>query len=191
MSYYIQGGELFHHGILGQKWGVRRYQNKDGSLKAAGKGRYDSDGLSKRDRRKAAKTYNYKKSESYKNASSSDKRKRSNVYNFNKKFYGKKAANRIEYEVDNGADRNKLQRRAAAKKIVGTMAVYALIAASPHIIKAGKRAYVKSFLQAQTYSAISGIHGKAAGLNEVKGGFTTGFKHAQAGREFLNKYMGL
>ena len=29
--------ELYHHGILGQKWGVRRYQNKDGSLTAAGK----------------------------------------------------------------------------------------------------------------------------------------------------------
>lgn len=29
--------ELFHHGVLGQKWGIRRYQNKDGSLTAAGK----------------------------------------------------------------------------------------------------------------------------------------------------------
>lgn len=28
---------LAHHGILGMKWGVRRYQNKDGSLTAAGK----------------------------------------------------------------------------------------------------------------------------------------------------------
>lgn len=28
-----------HHGILGQKWGVRRYQNKDGSLTTAGKQR--------------------------------------------------------------------------------------------------------------------------------------------------------
>ena len=30
---------LAHHGILGQKWGVRRYQNEDGSLTEAGKKR--------------------------------------------------------------------------------------------------------------------------------------------------------
>ena len=31
--------ELYHHGVLGQKWGVRRYQNSDGSLTSAGKRR--------------------------------------------------------------------------------------------------------------------------------------------------------
>lgn len=34
--------ELYHHGIKGMKWGVRRYQNEDGSLTAAGKARYGS-----------------------------------------------------------------------------------------------------------------------------------------------------
>jgi len=34
---------LAHHGILGMKWGVRRYQNKDGTLTNAGKRRYERD----------------------------------------------------------------------------------------------------------------------------------------------------
>ena len=32
--------ELYHHGVKGQRWGVRRYQNKDGSLTSYGKKRY-------------------------------------------------------------------------------------------------------------------------------------------------------
>ena len=34
---------LCHHGIKGQKWGIRRFQNTDGSLTAAGKARYITD----------------------------------------------------------------------------------------------------------------------------------------------------
>ena len=39
--------ELYHHGILGMKWGIRRYQNKDGSLTPEGRKRL---GLDKYDR---------------------------------------------------------------------------------------------------------------------------------------------
>lgn len=33
--------ELYHHGIKGQKWGIRRFQNKDGTLTAKGRKHYD------------------------------------------------------------------------------------------------------------------------------------------------------
>ena len=49
--------ELYHWGIKGMKWGIRRFQNKDGSLTPEGKKRYDSgDGSSGGGKTKTSKT---------------------------------------------------------------------------------------------------------------------------------------
>ena len=40
MIFVVSDDVLQHHGILGQKWGIRRYQNPDGTLTDAGKKRY-------------------------------------------------------------------------------------------------------------------------------------------------------
>lgn len=55
--------ELYHHGIKGQRWGVRRYQNPDGTLSEAGRRRVErykmqaAKSSDKQDYSKAAKYY--------------------------------------------------------------------------------------------------------------------------------------
>lgn len=48
--------ELYHHGIRGMKWGIRRYQNKDGSLTPRGKKRYEAELKKVREQEKVLKT---------------------------------------------------------------------------------------------------------------------------------------
>lgn len=63
MDIFENEEELYHHGIKGQRWGIRRYQNKDGSLTPAGKKRYMNDARW-RAKYEAQKQREYKKEES-------------------------------------------------------------------------------------------------------------------------------
>lgn len=116
MGYYDK--TLEHHGILGQKWGVRRYQNPDGSLTSKGKKRYNNDGsLTDSEQKKLSKSIikDYKKTNqattdriSYKDRQVSNLRKNvsSNDYNelrsLGKKF---KSLNTSFYDLsDEAAD---------------------------------------------------------------------------------------
>lgn len=63
---YLIHGELTHYGILGQRWGVRRFQNEDGSLTPAGEKYYkkqDDKWISKKANKIHKESYNKSKKE--------------------------------------------------------------------------------------------------------------------------------
>lgn len=58
MDYVYMNGELYHHGIKNQKWGIRRFQNEDGSLTPEGRKRYAKNGATRSGARRLQRDFN-------------------------------------------------------------------------------------------------------------------------------------
>ena len=89
--------ELYHHGIKGQKWGVRRYQNEDGSLTNYGIRHY------RKDTKRASKYYGIRKKELLNSKLYKEYKTLDNDYNFKRFNYGK-------YDKRTTAAANKLNK---------------------------------------------------------------------------------
>ena len=91
-------GELYHYGVKGQKWGVRRYQNKDGTLTPDGLKRYrkDYDDIRSLQRAKTNKT-GISAVDKY-NSNYYDKKARSNIALLTKRI-GKRGLTQLDEEV--------------------------------------------------------------------------------------------
>lgn len=83
---------LVHHGIKGQKWGVRRYQNEDGSYTDAGKRRYGISGNLSYDNKgrmidsSTGKRISKKQKKLFNNSILANEKKRKEVEEINKKY---------------------------------------------------------------------------------------------------------
>lgn len=90
--------DLYHHGILGMRWGVRRYQNEDGSLTPLGKRRIKSDGSGgdTYDKVHTAVSKDYTRVQNVQNSASSAARSLSSIANRSATSKRNKAKSRMD-----------------------------------------------------------------------------------------------
>ena len=103
MSDFNEHSFLAHHGILGMKWGIRRYQNKDGSLTAEGRKRY------------SGKASVYSKGTKFYRISTNKEEKETNDYKYVSKLRSDRDYYKGIYAQDIMFDPNKYTKETYAK----------------------------------------------------------------------------
>lgn len=110
------GRDLEHSGIPGMKWGVRRYQNRDGSLTALGKARYGKEGTGASARKMQRDFNNLEKGYTRQNA---EKKQAENDYNKYIRKMAKRAQQKgYETKEQGMADKRVARNMAKAEKAV-------------------------------------------------------------------------
>ena len=103
--------ELYHHGIKNQKWGVRRFQNPDGTLTEAGKQRYAYTSKGTRNLYKDAKKQHRENERAYTTTS--------NIYKdtLREEKTQEKRLNKFKskYGIDKNSDRSKMSKKVQQK----------------------------------------------------------------------------
>ena len=145
MVYRIKmDNELYHHGILGMKWGVRRYQNKDGSLTSAGKKRIREKDTSNWS--EDAKKFNALKKKSANEMSDSELRAYTNRANLEQQYN----------KLNPSAFKKGMAYAAGAAAAMGTAAT--VISNSQKLIKIGKKAYAAADKAWRNYKYVHNIY---------------------------------
>lgn len=194
----IMTDELYHHGVMGMKWGIRRYQPYGTAYQGDTKGKFTGKIKQAIKERREAKSYDYKKHKDYAEGNAKSRRAQTNQYNLMKNMVGKKRANKIEYKIrEKGADRKKEYKKAVAGQIVKGVAATAALTAGTYVLTnylaSGKTPQLisnaKKYIKTNNY--VTGCLKSQLDLKEyTKPGITTGIDSIMRGKKLFERMTG-
>lgn len=142
------GNELYHYGILGQKWGVRRFQNPDGTLTSAGKERYKdgSESSKKLDLKSVLAKEKEYRSEKHSSNKEAVKKYYSDIKGGKPEYLAKEDYKKLRKKIDNDLKEkypDQARRREIAKNIAKGVGIAAVVGVSAYLV-ADSASYVKA-----------------------------------------------